>query len=224
MNNIPPAFLLTAADLYLTEVPAGALGGGGTQWLRSASFGHFSEDVPDHPGLVRLRWLGALYFTRMPWRPQQAGALDKRLGGKRLVVNASFPHNLRCDDMGARIFSLNDLSRRSYDEVRGADATRMSRAVSRLRVTAGSPPPSSPDVTVVPWRPKARSGPGRVLVVNASSAPVHPCPIYGGRGSLLGNPLCMSCEDDRDASCDGYADLLGDEYLLSMGQVKPSKT
>jgi len=60
MNNIPPAFLLTAADLYLTEVPAGALGGGGTQWLRSASFGHFSEDVPDHPGLVRLRWLGAL--------------------------------------------------------------------------------------------------------------------------------------------------------------------
>jgi hypothetical protein len=27
MTNIPPAFLLTAADLHFTEAPAGALGG-----------------------------------------------------------------------------------------------------------------------------------------------------------------------------------------------------
>ena len=36
LNALPAAYLLTAADLYHTEVPAGALGGAGTMWARSA--------------------------------------------------------------------------------------------------------------------------------------------------------------------------------------------
>ena len=62
LSNLPAVYLLSAADLFDTEVPAGALGGQGTLWLRSAEFRHVGEDVPHHPGLVRLKWLGMVHY------------------------------------------------------------------------------------------------------------------------------------------------------------------
>jgi len=62
VTNIPAAYLLTAADLFDTEAPAGALGGAATSWLRSGTFADIAEDVPGEPGLMRLRWLGVLHY------------------------------------------------------------------------------------------------------------------------------------------------------------------
>ena len=68
----------------------------------------------------------------------------------RCIINASYPESCTspfakrlADDMGGLVFSLNSRSRLSYDEARGSDSARMARFISRLRSTAGSPPPAS---------------------------------------------------------------------------------
>ena len=61
--NLPAAYMLDAADMFALEPPSAAgLGGAASSWLRSATLAHVAEDVPGHPGLVRLRWLGDLHF------------------------------------------------------------------------------------------------------------------------------------------------------------------
>uniref|UniRef100_A0A7S4JZ92 DUF4326 domain-containing protein n=1 Tax=Prymnesium polylepis TaxID=72548 RepID=A0A7S4JZ92_9EUKA len=175
-----------------------------------------------------LGWYDVLPFiSRVPWRPQRIGTRDKANGKKRVVVNASWPENYTSvyanrvrDDMGVAVFSLNSRSRMSYDEARGTDSSRMHRFACRLRSTAGSPPPPDGDVVIMDSEQTsagsrvAHTGrSGRVTVANASSAPVHPHPVYCGRGTLFGNPLCMDCEEQRDDACAGFRSLLRDSSL-----------
>ena len=159
-------------------------------------------------------WYDVLPFvSRVPWRPQQGGSRSKRLGGTRLVVNASWPHSDLCDDMGVRVFALNHVSKRSSDEIAGASSSRVLRFAKRLRATSRSPPPLSDAVDGCAMPATRRGQMGRAFVVDAAAATEHPCRIYGGRGSILGNPLCMSSEDDRDKACQGFAALLADPHL-----------
>eukprot|EP00966_Prymnesium_polylepis_P315134 7281619-Prymnesium_polylepis.1 len=119
--------------------------------------------------------------------------------------------------MGGLVFSLNSRSRLSYDEARGSDSARMARFISRLRSTAGSPPPDSSGAAngliALAEAPSTRGKFGRVTIANASSAPLHPHPVYCGRGSMFGNPLCMDCEGQRDAACDGFDAILRNAQL-----------
>ena len=134
------------------------------------------------------------------------------------------PQHVIGDDMGVRVFSLNELARTSHDELIGADAARMLGLASQLRTTALSPPPPSDDwggecqacaaCSVAPAPPpSAARAVGRVTVGNVATAPRHPLAVYGGRGSLLGNFLVMHNESQRDAACDGFAAVLGDASL-----------
>ena len=54
-------YLVTAADLLLTEVSAGAMGGGATLWIRSTTIRSFATPVRGQPGLYNLAPLADLY-------------------------------------------------------------------------------------------------------------------------------------------------------------------
>ena len=159
-----------------------------------------------------------------PARRQRAGKRDKADGKLRCIINASYPESCvspfakrLADDRGGLVFYLNSRSRLSYDEARGSDSARMARFISRVRSTAGSPPPETGGgdgglvALAEPARTRGRLG--NVTIANASSAPLHPNPVYCGRGSLFGNPLCVYCEGQRDAACDGFRAILHSAQL-----------
>ena len=54
-------YLVTAADLFLTQASAGALGGAATLWVRSATIRAFASPVRGQPGLYSLAPLADLY-------------------------------------------------------------------------------------------------------------------------------------------------------------------
>ncbi|KOO35081.1 hypothetical protein Ctob_016543, partial [Chrysochromulina tobinii] len=54
-------YLVTAADMFPTEVPAGAVGGAGTLWIRSTTIRSFATPVRGQPGLFSLAPLADLY-------------------------------------------------------------------------------------------------------------------------------------------------------------------
>jgi hypothetical protein len=54
-------YLVTAADMFATEVPAGAMGGAGTLWIRSTTIRSFATPVRGQPGLFCLAPLADLY-------------------------------------------------------------------------------------------------------------------------------------------------------------------
>ena len=179
----------------------------------AAGLGKLQQDLVRKVG---LGWYDVFQCVpRNPWRPQQAGSRPKANGKVRTIINASYPHSVLCDDLGAIVHSLNSQARVGYDAARGSDGARMARLVQRLRTTAGSPPPDSGDVVVVSSDESTRPAwkVGRVTVANASARPHHPFSVYGGRGSLYGNPLCMDCEEQRDACCDGFHALLHNHSL-----------
>ena len=106
--------------------------------------GGLSKVQSDIAGRAGRGWYEV--FDRMPfnpWRPQQMGSRPKPNGKYRVIVNASFPHSELADDYGVRTHSLNSLSKRSYDAVRGSDGKRMCRMLAMVRVTARSPPPQT---------------------------------------------------------------------------------
>jgi hypothetical protein len=127
-------------------------------------------------------------IPKCPWRPSQAGTWAKRLGGQRLIVNASYPLSSVCDDGGVLIRLPNSASRGTVEELQGSDAARMHRFISRVRATAGSPPPDSETVLPSPDTSPPSRTLGRVTVANASSESFHPFRVYGGRQSWLAMP------------------------------------
>ena len=118
-----------------------------------------------------------------PWRPQQMGSRPKPNGKYRVIVNASFPHGELADDYGVRTHSLNSLSKRSYDAVRGSDGKRMCRMLAMVRVTARSPPPHAESLGAVAPLPGAAFAPrlGKIRVERAEAT--HPWSVSGGAGS-----------------------------------------
>ena len=54
-------YLVTAADMFPTEVPAGPVGGAGTLWIRSTTIRSFATPVRGQPGLFSLAPLADLY-------------------------------------------------------------------------------------------------------------------------------------------------------------------
>jgi hypothetical protein len=54
-------YLVTAADMFPTEVPAGAMGGAATLWIRSTTIRSFATPVRGQPGLYSLAPLADLY-------------------------------------------------------------------------------------------------------------------------------------------------------------------
>jgi hypothetical protein len=180
--------------------------------------GGISKVQSDIAGRAGRGWYEV--FDRMPfnpWRPQQMGSRPKPNGKYRVIVNASFPHSELADDYGVRTHSLNSLSKRSYDAVRGSDGKRMCRMLAMVRVTALSPPPraGSPlEVGPLDWPAElsalAASGAvapspatafaprlGKVRVERAEGT--HPWSVSGGAGSLLDTPFYAAGPDQQGA-------------------------
>ena len=132
------------------------------------------------------------------------GSRPKPNGKYRVIVNASFPHGELADDYGVRTHSLNSLSKRSYDAVRGSDGKRMCRMLAMVRVTARSPPPCAEGLGAVAPSPAAAFAPrlGKVRVERAEG--LHPWSVSGEAGSLLGTPFHAAGADQQGVACDAY--------------------
>ena len=117
------------------------------------------------------------------------GSRPKPNGKYRVIVNASFPHSELADDYGVRTHSLNSLSKRSYDAVRGSDGRRMCRMLAMVRVTARSPPPQAESLGAVAPSPAAAFAPrlGKIRVERAEAT--HPWCVSGGGGFTTRHPF-----------------------------------
>jgi len=165
--------------------------------------GGLSKVQSDIAGRAGRGWYEV--FDRMPfnpWRPQQMGSRPKPNGKYRVIVNASFPHSELADDYGVRTHSLNSLSKRSYDAVRGSDGKRMCRMLAMVRVTARSPPPHASDAVSPSAAAAFAPRLGKIRVERAEAT--HPWSVSGGAGSLLGTPFYASSPDQQGAACDAY--------------------
>ena len=130
------------------------------------------------------------------------GSRPKPNGKYRVIVNASFPHGELADDYGVRAHSLNSLSKRSYDAVRGSDGKRMWRMLAMVRVTARSPPPHASDAVSPSAAAALAPRLGKIRVERADAT--HPWSVSGGGGSLLANPFYAAGTDQQGAACDAY--------------------
>ena len=130
------------------------------------------------------------------------GSRPKPNGKYRVIVNASFPHGELADDYGVRTHSLNSLSKRSYDAVRGSDGKRMCRMLAMVRVTARSPPPHASDAVSPSAAAAFAPRLGKIRVERAEAT--HPWSVHGGAGSLLGTPFHAAGPDQQGAACDAY--------------------
>ncbi|KOO34225.1 hypothetical protein Ctob_015819 [Chrysochromulina tobinii] len=165
--------------------------------------GGLSKVQSDIAGRAGRGWYEV--FDRMPfnpWRPQQMGSRPKPNGKYRVIVNASFPHSELADDYGVRTHSLNSLSKRSYDAVRGSDGKRMCRMLAMVRVTARSPPPHASDAVSPSAAAAFAPRLGKIRVERAEAT--HPWSVHGGAGSLLGTPFHAAGPDQQGAACDAY--------------------
>ena len=175
---------------------------------------------------------------KCPWKPFPVGTRARQLGGRpRGIVHASAPMYALTDVMGAKALPLNILAKRDEDEARGCCQTCFDAWDGRLRVTAGSPPPSPPRGQALPPSPAptadsavatgalpSNGASAKRARLSPATAP-QPEPFLGHRralhlfngsgdavvrfadGVLDGGVACDEV-DSREQGCGGWGDLL----------------